>query len=99
MEWHEVGPVRLWGHEWGDVCEDGIYILRGLKVAVERVWDAATGSYVNNTQGLKKLDYDARTAIENVTDKKEVASRWGGTREGHYGRSGGCGSTTANACV
>ena len=34
----------------------------------------ASGKYVINPQGLRKLDFEARTAIEDVNDQLEITS-------------------------
>ena len=65
-----VGPLRLWNHVEGDVEAGRICILRGLKVATERQWNGE--KYVNDREGAKKLDSDARTAIEDVSDQPEI---------------------------
>ena len=67
-----VGPLRLWNHMEGDVEVGNICILRGLKVKTERQWNGE--KYVNDREGAKKLDCDARTAIEDVSDKPEITS-------------------------
>ena len=70
MDGATVGPLRLWNHLEGDVQVQSICILRGLKVATERKWNGET--YVNDREGAKKLDCDARTAIEDVSDQPEI---------------------------
>ena len=72
MDGMEVGPLRLWNHEVGEITVDGIYILRGLKVATERQWNGDI--YVNNRDGVRKLVSDARTAIEDVSDQPTITS-------------------------
>ena len=72
MDGMEVGPLRLWNHEVGEITVDGIYILRGLKVATERQWNG--DAYVSNRDGAKKLVSDARTAIEDVSDQPGITS-------------------------
>ena len=74
MEGQTVGPLRVWEHVWNDVREGNIYIIRGLKVVIQKQWDEVAGRYVNNTVGLKTLDCDSRTAIEDVNDNEEIAS-------------------------
>ena len=53
-----------------DIETGKIYILRGLKIAAERAWNGAT--YVNDPQGTKKLESDARTAFEDVSDQPDI---------------------------
>ena len=56
MESQTVGPLRVWEHVWNDVRERNIYIIRGLKVVIQKQWDEVAGRYVNNTVCLKTLD-------------------------------------------
>ena len=72
MDGVAVGPVRRWNHLEDDVEVGTICILRGLKVATERQWNGE--KYVNDREGAKKLDSDARTAIEDVSDQPEITS-------------------------
>ena len=72
MDGVDVGPLRLWNHVVGDVEVGNICILRGLKVATEKVSNGE--KYVNDREGAKKLDSDARTAIENVSDQPKITS-------------------------
>ena len=72
MDGVDVGPLRLWNHAVGDVDVGNICIFRGLKVSTERKWDGE--KYVNNRDGAKKLDSDARTAIEDVSDQPAITS-------------------------
>ena len=51
------------------------YILRGLKVATEKV---GTGDkWANDRDGVRKLDNDARTAFEDVSDHPEITQYFG----------------------
>ena len=70
-----VGPLRLWNHVEGDVEVHSICILRGLKVAPEKLWNGE--KYVNDREGAKQLDSDARTAIEDVSEIREITSYFG----------------------
>ena len=70
MDGMEVGPLRLWNHDECDVEIGHFYIVRGLKVATERVWDG--DKWANDRNGAKKLDNDNRTALEDVTDNREI---------------------------
>ena len=65
-----VGPLRLWNHVEGDLEVGSICILRGLKVGTERQWNGE--KYVNDRDGAKKFDSDARTAIEDVRDQPDI---------------------------
>ena len=70
MDGVSVGPLRLWNHVEGDLEVGSICILRGLKVGTERQWNGE--KYVNDRDGAKKFDSDARTAIEDVRDQPEI---------------------------
>ena len=72
MNGAEVGPLRLWNHVVGDVDVGNICIFRGLKVSTERTWNGE--KYVSNRDGAKKLDSDARTAIEDVSDQADITA-------------------------
>ena len=72
MDGVDVGPLRLWNHVEGDLDVGIICILRGLKVGTERSWNGE--KYVNNREGARKLDSDARTAIEDVSDHPEITA-------------------------
>ena len=72
MDGVDVGPLRLWNHAVGDVDVGNICIFRGLKVSTERQWNGE--KYVSNRDGAKKLDSDARTAIEDVSDQPAITS-------------------------
>ena len=70
MDGVEVGPLRLWNHVEGDVQVQSICILRGLKVAPAKLWNGE--KYVNDRDGAKQLDSDARTAIEDVSNYPSI---------------------------
>ena len=72
MDGVDVGPLRLWNHVVGELDVGKIYILRGLKVSTERQWNGE--KYVSNRDGAKKLDSDARTAIEDVSGQPAITS-------------------------
>ena len=72
MDGQEVGPLRLWNHYEGDVEVGTVCILRGLKIAPERQWNSDRNKYVNDPEGGKKMDSDARTAIEDVSDNSDI---------------------------
>lgn len=52
----------------GDVAVERVYVLRGLQVQVQKVWDAGLWKLVANTQGYNVLECSLRTAAEDVTD-------------------------------
>ena len=66
--------LRLWMHSHGDVLAERIYLIRGLKVAQQRVWDANLSCYVRSS-AAKVLESSVRTAVEDVTEVADV-SRW-----------------------
>ena len=70
MDGMNVGTLRLWNHMGGDAEVGKYYILRGLKVAPERQWNGER--YVPDREGAKKLESDARTAIEDVSEQTEI---------------------------
>ena len=74
MDGDQVGPLRLWEHTESDVEAGSIYIFRGMKIASERTWDDASWKWTNHSQGLKTLDCDIRTAIEDVSDQPDITS-------------------------
>ena len=76
MDGATVGPLRLWNHVEGDVQVQSICILRGLKVAPEKIWNGE--KYVNDKDGARQLDSDARTAIEDVSHITDIVNyfRW-----------------------
>ena len=78
MAGEHVGPLRLWNFEEGNVHDGCIYILRGLKVALEQYWDEAAYKYVNNSEGRKTVICDARTAAEDVTDAFAISQIYEG---------------------
>ena len=56
----------------GDVVEGNVYIVRGLKVAAETVWDDGKWKYVPRGDGTKKAECKDRTAMEDVTHVEEI---------------------------
>ena len=74
MDGEHVGPLRLWDYVEGDLEPGNTCILRGLKIASERVYDESLAKWVSNVQGGKTLVCDSRTAIEDVSDIAEITS-------------------------
>ena len=67
-----VAHLRLWRFEEGDVVEGNAYIMRGLKVAEETIWDDEKWKYVARGDGTKKAECKDRTAVEDVTHIDEI---------------------------
>ena len=57
-------------HKNANMYVGNICILRGLEVATERQWYGQNN--VNDCAGAKKVDCDARTAIEDVSKQPEI---------------------------
>ena len=64
--------LRLWDRVDEDVEENNIYILRGLKVALEKYWDDSAFKFVTDPKGERVLDCTPRTAIEEVSHHEEI---------------------------
>ena len=67
-----IAHLRLWRYEEGDVVEGNAYIMRGLKVAEETIWDDEKWKYVARGDGTKKAECKERTAMEDVTHIDEI---------------------------
>ena len=74
MDGEHVGPLRLWDYVEGDLEPGNTCILRGLKIAVGKVYDDSLGKWVSNAQGGKTLVCDTRTAIEDVSGIVDITS-------------------------
>ena len=61
-----VGPLRLWQCEEGDINLGHAYILRGLRVVYDRIWDATASNYVRTSNRPKIIECNLRTALEHV---------------------------------
>ena len=62
-----VGPLRLWKYEEGDIKLGCAYVVRGLKVNNDRVWDAMKYMWIRSPEAPKIVECSGRTAIEDVT--------------------------------
>jgi hypothetical protein len=67
-----VGPLRLWQHEEGDIKPGGAYIVRGLKVVNDRVWDPAKSMWTRSPDAPKTIECSVRTACEDVEDIESI---------------------------
>ena len=57
----------------GEIVPGNLYILRGLRVAPDRVWDDAAWKYVPSPD-RRKLDCSGRSAVEDVTSFSSIAA-------------------------
>ena len=67
-----VGPLRLWQYEEGDINPGDAYILRGLKVVHDRIWDANVRDYVRSANVPKIIECNLRTALEHVQGVQSI---------------------------
>ena len=67
-----VGPLRLWQYEEGDINPGHAYILRGLKVVYDRIWDARESNYVRSANVPKIIECNLRTALEHVEGVQSI---------------------------
>lgn len=68
-----VGPLRMWRFSATDVHNNNIYIIRGLKVILDRYWCNQSWEWKPCTDGSKRLECNFRTAIEDVTAIDSIA--------------------------
>ena len=68
-----TGALRLWRFEEEDVQQGSIYIIRGLKVEIEKFWNYDLGKYTPRDDGVKTVEATWRTALEDVTAVTEIA--------------------------
>ena len=69
----EVGPLRLWQHDEGDINPGDAYIVRGLKVVYDRTWDSTKNTYVRSADLPKIIECNIRTACEDVEGVESIA--------------------------
>ena len=67
-----VGPLRLWQREAGDIRPGGAYVVRGLRVVHDRMWDSARRIWTRSTAAPKTIERSARTACEDVEDVETI---------------------------
>ena len=67
-----VGPLRLWQREAGDIIPGGAYVVRGLRVVHDRMWDSARRRWVPSPATPKTIERSARTACEDVEDIETI---------------------------
>ena len=70
----QAGPLRLWRFDESNASQDGIYIVRGLKVATATKWSDDVWKYVPWLEGPKTLECNNKTALEDVTHVSAIAS-------------------------
>ena len=63
-----IGPLHMWDYLPGELEVDGIYMFRGLRVGLRRVYNASAGQWQHSQRGGKTLECIAFTAIETVQD-------------------------------
>ena len=68
-----ITALRMWMFEEGEIVPGNLYILRGLRVAPDRVWDDAAWKYVPSPD-RRKLDCSGRSAVEDVTSFSSIAA-------------------------
>ena len=61
-----IGPIHLWDFLPSDLQVDGIYMFRGLKVGVRRVYNDTAQQWQRSPSGGKVLECSAFTAVETV---------------------------------
>ena len=67
-----VGPLRLWQREAGDIRPGVAYVVRGLRVVHDRMWDSARRIWAPSTATPKTIECSARTACEDVEDIETI---------------------------
>ena len=67
-----MGPLRLWQHEADDIKPGGAYVVRGLKVVNDRMWDQGKGAWTRSADAPKTIECSVRTACEDVEDIESI---------------------------
>ena len=62
-----VGPLRLWKYEEIDIELGNSYVVRGLRVNNDRVWNEAKWMWIRSAEAPKIVECSVRSAIEDVT--------------------------------
>ena len=62
-----IPPLRLWRFGPSDVQEGCCYIMRGLKIVLEKYWDDGAWKWLPRMDGQKAVECIYRTAAEDVT--------------------------------
>jgi hypothetical protein len=74
MDGQICGPIRLW--RWtehdADMHQDGVYIIRGLKVMKETEWSNEKWAYVPREDGTQTLESSFRVAVEDVSQVQDI---------------------------
>ena len=72
--WMErVGPLRMWRFTTAEVWQGMLCIIRGLKVAEERIQDQFSGAWYPDPKGNKKLECTPATAVEDITGNAAIS--------------------------
>ena len=71
-EGEAVGPLRLWKYEEGDINPGDAYVVRGLKVVHDRVFDDAKQLWTRSNASDMVIECSPRTACENVEDIRSI---------------------------
>ena len=69
-----ITALRMWMFEEGEIVPGNLYILRGLRVAPDRVWDDAAWKYVPSPD-RRKLDCSGRAASV-ATGSRHALKSW-----------------------
>ena len=67
-----MGPLRLWQRKAGDIIPGVAYIVRGLRVVHDRMWDSVRRIWVPSTATPKTIECSARTECEDVDDIETI---------------------------
>ena len=76
MDGSDVGPLRVWQRNEGDISAGCSYVVRGLKVVHDRAWDTTRGCYVRSSDQPLTVECSPRTACEDVTDVESITQYW-----------------------
>ena len=74
MDGQFFGPIRLWRWTEHDahMRQDGVYIIRGLKVVKETEWSNDRWAYVPREDGTQTLESSFRVAVEDVSHVQDI---------------------------
>ena len=72
MENNHVWPLFMWRFKEGDLVNNRIYILRGMKVVKETQWCVHSHAWMPFEDARQKIECSFRTAVEDVTDVQTI---------------------------
>ena len=75
-----IGTLRLWRFVKGDIVQSKHYIIRGLKVVKETSWNPEEYKYMPNQDGKQTVECSWRTAVEDVSQVREITECFPKTR-------------------